>query len=444
MMLDWGVTAAGLQTLVVKRFLGNFRMRAAELSASQWYDSARLLEYQRRRLGAVLQDCVQNVSYYQGLFHAMGLDVRDFSSPDAITRLPIMEKEAVTAAGRDLVSKKFPKWMMRVAHTGGTTGRPLHLYRNIFSIGDEYAFVQRQYAWAGIEFGDRCAYLTGRIVVPADQVSGRLYRYDSIQKQLILSTYHLSAAVSKQYVDAMIEHKVVALVAYPSSAYTLARECLERGLKIRLRAVLTSSETMQPDVAETIREAFGCPVYDFYGSAERVCYIHMCEFGAYHIVQEYGITELIPSDSVEGACEVVATGFWNPAMPLLRYRLGDLVIPGDQSCSCGRSYPTVKKIIGRPIDFLVTPSGRRLGAALLTHLLYGAKNVLESQLVQDSPESVEVRFVPSDEFSGEDLAELRRLAAMHLPKELHVRFERVSRIERTVSGKFRPIVSLLN
>lgn len=438
------MTFVGAVSRVLKRKLGPFRHRRKELIRTQYFDEFALERYQFQRLREILEYAYRNVPFYTDLFRQLDLHPSHFKCLEDLTKLPILTKHDVRSAGRRLVSSGFHRWMLRTAYTGGTTGAPMRITRDLHSIGNEHAFVRRQWDWAGIGLNDRCAHLTGRLVVSPEKNQGRLYRYDASLKELILSTYHLSDAVIPQYLEAMRAYGVVGLVAYPSAALTLARGCLERNIDLPLRAVLTSSETLNDIAKQIISEAFKCPVFDFYGSAERVCYIHTCEQKTYHIVPEYGITELVPVSNSDSACRIVATGFWNRAMPLIRYDLEDQVVPSKERCSCGRVFPVVQCILGRPSIFLQTPSGRRLGTALLTHLLYGVSNIYESQLVQDAVDHVYMRYVPLPEFSDVDLNILRALVTQHLPSELKVDLVKVDAIARTNSGKFLPILSYLN
>ena len=191
-----------------------------------------------------------------------------------------------------------------------------------------------------------------------------------------------------------------------------------------------------------IENAFSCRVHDFYGAAERVCYLFTCEKGNYHIQQEYGFTELIPIEKGSNVCRVISTGFWNTAMPLIRYELGDTVIRSDKECECGRKLPCVERIEGRKGDIVRTTSGREFGPAILTHLLYGTNNIIESQIIQDKIDHLRIDFIPNKNFCKKDMNSFRTLIEIHLPtKEIQVEFRRVCKIKRTVSGKLQPIIS---
>jgi phenylacetate-CoA ligase len=364
---------------------------------------------------------------------------------DDIKLFPILSKKDVLEAGDSIISTKYPTWTLRAARTGGSTGTPLVIYRNWSSIGNEHAFVRRQWDWAGIGFNDRCAYLMSRVVAKPDQQDSRLYVYDPIMKDLILSTHHLSTETATGYADVMKRYRVKAVVGYPSAISLLAKTCLDSSIELKLKAVLTTSEILTNSMRETIAKAFGCKVFDFYGSAERVCYIQTCECGNYHVIPEYGLTELIPLDeSDKSRCKIISTGFWNMAMPLIRYDMGDIVVKSNEICRCGRLFQLVESIDGREGDVIKTPSGRRMGVTLIIQLLYvicGTKYISESQIIQDSIDHLTITYVPTEKFEKKDLDDFRRLLTESLPSELRFDFKRVEAVERTSSGKIRPVIS---
>jgi len=345
-------------------------------------------------------------------------------------------------AGKSIVSTKYSGWMMTTGLTGGTTGTPLSLWRNLFAVGNEHAFVRRQWDWAGISFRDCTAYLSGRVVVDVNRNDGRLYEYDPFMKELILSTYHLSRRNAGRFGEAMKHYRIKAIVGYTSSIYFLAKCCLDLGMKVRLKAALPTSETINDLMRDTIAEAFECRVFDFYGAAERVCYIHTCDHGSYHLIPEYGYTEFVPAgDSNKNHCKVIATGFWNFAMPLIRYDTQDSVILSNENCSCGREFAVIKSVIGRTGDAIRTPSGRQYGPTLLARVAKGANNILESQIIQDAIDHINILYVPSARFTSFDLLNFRKHMADNLPDELKMDFKCVSSVERTASGKMNLLVS---
>ena len=435
-----------LINILIRRHTGSFRKQRNWLNETQYYTSNEIVKIQHDLMSKILTHSFNSIPFYNKIYSESGIKKDSLLTPDSFSKLPMITKSDVLNAGTSMISKHFKKFLLRKAHTGGTTGTPVNIYRNIQSIGIEHAFIRRQFDWANIGIHDRCAYLTGRIITAPNKTNTNLHKYDKYMKELYLSSYHLNENNAIKYAKLIIDYKCKALNAYPSTAYFLAKTCLDNNLKINLKAVLTTSETLYDNQKDAIEKAFNCNVYDYYGSAERVCYIFTCEEGKYHIQPEYGFTELIPlDDKYPLRCKVVSTGFWNFAMPFIRYELGDIIqLSETQICKCGRNYPIIDHIEGRKGDVVKTPSGREFGAAILTHLLYGTDNIKESQIIQEEINAIKINYVPNKMFCERDLNNFKKLIKQHLPThELRTSLHQVDKTERTKSGKLRPVISTL-
>jgi len=128
---------------------------------------------------------------------------------------------------------------------------------------------------------------------------------------------------------------------YPSAIFLMTNYFKSRDLNPpKVTSIITSSETLLPEHRTEIENFWGCKVYDWYGLGERVAAIGECEDGGFHINLEYGIVEF-KDVSGSNQKEIIATSFWNFAMPLIRYSTRDLITPSTNSkCSCGRSLLT--------------------------------------------------------------------------------------------------------
>jgi phenylacetate-CoA ligase len=432
----------GYYTRVLKRHIGPFARRRQWLSKTQFMSAEQLQQIQLNLLQKVVEHAYETVPFYRDYMKSRGFGPQAIQSLSDIKLFPVITKKDLKEAGDAFVSTKFQDRFMRTVHTGGTTGTPLPLRRDLRSIQHEHCFVRRQFDWAGVEMTDRCALMTWRRVAAPNE-HDRLTLYDAGMRELHLSTIHLSEEVIVPYVQAMRRYKVRALQAYPSAAYFVAKGMLARGIRLPLKAVLTTSETLDPAKKEVIEQAFECKVFDYYGSAERVCYIHMCEKGSYHIVPEYGLTELVVADPPnDECCKIVATGFWNMAMPLIRYDIGDLVVPRSGVCDCGRCFPMVERIIGREGTYIRTPSGRVLGAMaieyILARVLYAMYKmpILEGQIVQEREDLVTLEYVALDAFTPDDGAKLLTLLRQEIPSEMQVRLRQIDKMKQTSSGKY--------
>jgi phenylacetate-CoA ligase len=122
-------------------------------------------------------------------------------------------------------------------------------------------------------------------------------------------------------------------------------------------------------------------------------------------------------------------------MPLIRYRTGDSVVPGEGECACGRGGRIVERVLGRVEDFIVTPDGRQVGR--LDHVFKGADRVYEAQLIQERVEELEVRIVPRPGFGEGDRRAIEEELRLRLGPSIALSFRLVTEIERGANGKFR-------
>ena len=440
---DLKATCQGFCTRIVKRSLGPYRNTRKWLEQTQWLGEEELEAIQLELLQRMVKHAYETVPYYARQMKDLGIRPSDVKKLEDIQKFPVMNKKDIRQAGDTLVSKKYHSQLLRTVHTGGTSGLPVPVRRDFRSIGNEHAFVRRQFDWAGLRINERIAYLEGRRVKTFDVEDKRLYVYDAGMKELSLSTFHLTEDIVPYYVGIIQKYGIKVLLGYPSAIYIVAKTCLAKGIEMPLESVLTTSETLELSQKEIIEKAFQCNVYDYYGSAERVCYIHTCEKGCYHIVPEYGLTELIPAEAPnEGCYRVVATGFWNMTMPLIRYDIADLVVKGDVKCDCGRHFQTVEKIMGRDSNRITTPSGRVLGASviecILARVLYGMYElpVLAGRVIQESNDLIVLEYVPSEQFSEKDKETILNNLRKEVPEEMRVDVRLSNEMNRTVNGKY--------
>jgi len=349
----------------------------------------------------------------------------------------LLTKNALRQSPERFVRPRAPGSLLRsTIRTSGTSGSPLSLVQSLDAVIREEAFLQRQLRWTGWRPGQKRAWIRGDIVCGADPPDRRYWCRDWFGRVLMMSSYHLSRTTMGAYVDALERHDPVLIHAYPSSVAALAAWLQAAGRRYAgraLRGVLTSSETLGPEVRALVERSFGVRVFDWYGQAERVAAIGTCERGRYHVLTDYGGVELLPLE--DGSCELVGTTLNNPAMPLQRYRTGDRVLPGmGADCPCGRVFPTVQAVIGRQERSVTLPDGRivtrldRVFQGFDTHLV-------EGQVLYRNDGGFVLRVVTLPGFGPADEAALLAAFRLRVPR-VTVSVERVEAIPRGPNGKF--------
>ena len=366
------------------------------------------------------------------------------SAPLDATRLGVLAPDAAllskSALRRDPARHLRPRrpgsLLRNSIRTSGTSGSPLTLAQSLGAVVREEGFLYRQLRWIGWRPGQRRAWIRGDIVCDRQPADGRYWCRDWVGNMLMMSSYHLSNATIGAYIAALEEFDPVVIHAYPSSVAALARWLEAHGRRYRgraLRGVLTSSETLTPEVRAAIARAFGAAVFDWYGQAERVAAIGTCEHGRYHVLSDYAVVELLAQDA--GHAELVGTSLNNAAMSLQRYRTGDSVLAGNaEACPCGRVFPTIDAVAGRQERIITLPDGRMLGR--LDRVFQGFDACLvESQVLYHGAGRFTLRVVAGAAFTETDAAALCHAFLLRVP-DTRVAVVRVDAIARGPNGKF--------
>lgn len=124
--------------------------------------------------------------------------------------------------------------------------------------------------------------------------------------------------------------------------------------RLRPESLLLSADYVPESVVRALRETWGSRVYTHYGMTETgyACAVQ-CDAGLdYHLRSADLLIEVIAPerglrlpDGHEG--EVVVTTFSHRAMPLIRYRTGDIASLNSAPCPCGGVLPRLSKVRGR-------------------------------------------------------------------------------------------------
>jgi phenylacetate-CoA ligase len=394
-------------------------------------------EAQRARQCALLEDVLASAArtrHYAPLLQAL----QRFDHPlERLKALPYLEKEVVRIAPDAFVA---PARCSIAAHTSGTTGTPLRLRRDLHCVAREEAGFFQWYQAAGWAAPDEMAVLRGDIVVDIARRRPPFGLRDVVFNRRVLSSYHLGEQTLPWYLATLRAAPIRFLSAYPSSAWLLA-DYVQRtqAAPLGMRAVLLASETVTPVARARISAQLG-PVHAQYGNAERVCWMTTCAAGCYHEDTQYGFTEYLPVG--DDLYEIVATGFVNRVMPLLRYRTGDLAVAPfgwETRCACGQPGPGCAQILGRADDYIVTPDGRRIGR--LDHVFKEVPHVIAAQILQTTPACIELRVMRAPQYAARDEAAMRAALLARLGAAVTVTFRYVDELPRTAQGKFRAVVS---
>jgi phenylacetate-CoA ligase len=423
---------------------------ARRLRALQWERPEALESRLAQKLCALLEHATEHVPFYRERFHRLGASPADVRSPADLARLPVTTKAELRAAFPDAaVADNVPPNRRRRMMTSGSTGLPLEFYwdaAHADALSGGYLF---SLEWAALAIWDTRIAITSPAYFYTNQMpTTRLRRW--LRRLLLgertanLPANELTAAGFRQLVGTVRGRYF--LRGYPSSILSLAAR-LQREPQPRPRgpaAVITFAETLTPANAAALREAFSAPVVNYYSSWEIPQIAQSCPDHPeiLHVLSDHVIVTILRADGTPAAVgergRVVVTDLDNSVMPFVNYALGDLAALGPP-CPCGRGLPTLLGVEGRDIEVIRTLDGREINAGLLGQYLTFVRGALpyvwEYQAVQEKPDTVTLRLVPTPQFSSAVAAALRKDLADLLGPGLTVAVEPVTEIAVEPSGK---------
>jgi phenylacetate-CoA ligase len=432
----------------VYRGLRNDRIldNLAELERVQWLGRGEIEDLQWQRLQRLLSEAAARVPYYHDLFDGIGLQARDVQNPDDFRRIPFLTKEAIRAAGSGLVTRDpFRKGFS--SSTGGSTGEPLYFHVDRAADPMRRANGLRVYRWAGIDVGDRQAFLWGVHLERSlrERLATAVRNY--FNNIIYLSTFEMSERSMAAYAAQLGRYRPKALIGYPSTLTLFADFVRRRGLNLPApKAVFTSGEHLIPEQRAAIEEAFGSSVFNRYGNREFAGIAQECEaHEGLHLMSDLLYVEVIhesgrPARSGE-AGEIVVTDLYNFYMPFVRYRTGDVAVASERACPCGRGLPLLERVEGRIFDEIVTPGGARVGGFFWTWLSRAVPGIERFQIEQRDRGGVIFRIVPGPDWRDDFKARLAEKIRENCGENFKVQFMLVEEIALTPSGKSRFIVS---
>jgi len=127
-------------------------------------------------------------------------------------------------------------------------------------------------------------------------------------------------------------------------------------------AMLSTAVSLPRELARRLREAYSCPVIDWYSLNETGPVAYACPEGALHVLSHDLFVEAIDDRGRQVPAgtrgEITVSGGRNPFLPLLRYRTGDHARLDYGPCPCGDAMPRLEEFEGRPpVVFRATDGG---------------------------------------------------------------------------------------
>lgn len=414
-----------------------------EFERTQFLTAEEVRQLQWQRLQMLLEHAYDQCPFYRRRFDDAGLRPGDLRGLDDLRSLPVLEKRDIQEQGEDMVARDWPRDDLIPNQTGGSTGAPVSFFLSRARKCSRAAATLRHNRWAGWREGDRAAVIWGAPRDrPANDWRGRL-RGALLREPLWLDTANVTEASLAEFQTALARWKPRIIQAYARSAVLFARYLQARGLTPhRPHALVTSAEVLETDERRLLEDVFGCPVFNRYGCREVSVIASECPaHRGLHVMAEGLYVEIETPRGPAAPGEmgaILVTDLLNHAMPLIRYRIGDLGAWAGGMCPCGRGLPRLERVAGRVTDFLVGCDGRLVsGVFLATYVVAQRPSLGQVQILQHRAGSVVYRIKPGRDFNPEgDLDYLRTTTRRYLGAEAAIENEMVQELPAEPSGKF--------
>ncbi len=419
----------------------------AWMRATEGLSSVQLEEVQRRRLQATLRHAGRHVPYYRDLFARLGIAADELEDAVSVARLPLLDKATVRGRGAEMVATDRGRRGAQRVYTSGTSGEPAAVLCDPRGMAHHLAAQLRGRAWHGIEIGapELRVWHAPRLYVTSSMRARAFWRANAVKDGLLnvrmAPAADLSEESMRSWESSVLSARATVIYGYASAIYEFARYLRDEGRDPEtwpVSKVILTAERIHPRQRTLIAEAMGADVLDEYGSSECGIIAFECEAGGLHVSEENVLLESV--DSGDGP-EAVITTLANDLMPLIRYRVGDLIEWGSGSCGCGRGLRLLKRVSGRTADVLVASDGKRVHAFRLMLLLQRIEGIGQYQLIQRRDGGVDLLVRGDRALTSDERTAIYAAFAEALGSANPLRIHSVGSITQGPVGKHRFLIS---
>jgi phenylacetate-CoA ligase len=422
------------------------------LQKTQWLDAASTRELQDEKLRRLVRHAYRNVPYYRRKMQELKLRPEDVRSQADLHKLPMLTKADIRQhLYFDIMSENHDKSQVLKVTTSGSTGEPFVCYADRAQLEVRWAATLRAQEWTGYQFGDPTVRLWHQTLGMSKSQIAREHADALLSNRTFIPVFELSDENLARMMDTVASAQPVLMDGYAEALDFIARYVKATGrVDVRPRAIMSSAQTLPLPSRRLIEEAFGCRVFDKYGSREFSGIAYECEAHAgHHVVAEAYIVEVLRDGRPVApgeVGEVVITDLNNFCMPFIRYRIGDLAEAMDPAarCTCGRGAPRLGAIEGRVQSIIQGEGGRYLPGTFFAHYLKEFDYAIKKfQVVQEERDAMIFRVVKGGRYSDDVLAEVLATFRKYLGDNMKIDVEFVDEVAMVRTGKRLASVSKL-
>tara|TARA_R110002073_G_scaffold74100_2_gene181057 strand:+ start:47921 stop:49279 length:1359 start_codon:yes stop_codon:yes gene_type:complete len=346
----------------------------AEAQRNATLNPTELDALQAKKLQEISRHAILHSAHYGKL--AEGLGISAIESVEQLREFPCLTKMELVE-GVDAVCTNQPKGKIFPATTSGSTGIALRFFFDSHQWAWGEACQWRGRGWWGLERGAKMVVLWSRPVDRSGMSSLRAAAKYRLRNSLQFDTFtEFNADRMDEVVSAIQTFKPEIIYGYGSSIGAVATHMLATSRRLTPsespRIVEFTADTMYEQEVRASSQAFGAPVLSAYGASEVPGVSQQCWAGNMHISVDNAVVEFLGEDGEPVAPgevgELVLTTLNNFAMPLLRYRVGDMGSLKEGSCRCGSHLPMMNLTIGKAVDLITTSAKSNVSAHVFDYI----------------------------------------------------------------------------
>jgi len=441
-----------------RAIISNSLEKLSLLQQWQWLEVNQIQALQQERLTRLLYHAYDHVPYYRNIIRSSGVinDSREINLKK-FSRMPLLDKNTIRSRFEDMKSDDLIKRKWYKNTSGGSTGEPVTFIQDMNYHSWSTATTILNDSWTEYSPSERKVFLWGSVrdlFVGSETFKIRLVRW--INNELWLNAFQMTVDKMREYVQNINSFKPVQILAYVESIYELSCFIEQEGLRIYSpRAIMTSAGTLFPHMRETIEKVFRAPVFNRYGSREVGNIACECDrHNGLHIASPVNFVEVLRPDGKQADAgetgEIVVTSLTNLAMPLIRYRIGDIGTWAKDTCNCGRGWPILQKVSGRVTDVFLTCGGGVVSPEYFIHLIGVVLNtgwIRKYQVVQEDYEHIRIKIVLHEKVTNplkvyeKTIESIKQKIVLVMGEGCKVELIFVDDIPSSASGKYRYTIS---
>jgi len=370
---------------------------------------------QLKRLKETVKRVFTLTPFYTDKFNEMNLKVSDIKNLDDIRKLPFTTKKDLRANYPFGLFTVPMSEVVRVHSSSGTTGKPtvVGYTKADMDVWDEV--MARVFTMAGASKEDivHNGYGYGLF-------TGGLGFHNGAEK-IGATIIPASGGMTDRQLMLMRDFGATILAATPTFSLHMAEVAKRVGddyLKdYKLKAGIFGAEPTSAGLKQEVKDAWGIDYHEVYGLSEIIGpgVASSCkESDLLHVFEDHFLFEIIDSETGEAMPdgergELVITSLTKEALPLLRYRTGDITSITKEPCKCGRTLQRMESIVGRADDMLII-SGVNVYPSQIEHVIAHTKGVtLNYQIIVDKKghlDKLEIHVEVTDDIMSDSLGEM--------------------------------------